>query len=86
MWSPSSALCPNCDVAVYSEYHRHLKALYSRAPPRNVALVGYELLLTCGEEIDLFRETNKRIIPMLLFLANRLNLVGYVVTQPLCIH
>ncbi|EPT01639.1 hypothetical protein FOMPIDRAFT_83557 [Fomitopsis schrenkii] len=49
-------------------------------------LVGYELLLTCDEEISLFRAKNKRIIPMLLFLANRSSLVGYVVTQPLCIY
>ena len=53
---------------------------------RIAALVGYELVLTFDEEISLFRAKNKRIVPMLLYLANRACLVGYVVTEPLCIY
>ncbi|KZT67482.1 hypothetical protein DAEQUDRAFT_394487 [Daedalea quercina L-15889] len=50
------------------------------------ALIGYEFFLTCDEEINFLRAKNKRIIAMLLFLANRLSLIGYAITEPVCTY
>lgn len=48
------------------------------------ALIAYELLITCNEEFDLFlRMGSRRMLPTLLYLANRLCLLGYVITAPL---
>lgn len=86
-------LSPDCDVAIYSEPHRLLDLARLKSTltthvrlARIAALVGYEFVLTFDEEISLFRAKNKRIVPMLLYLANRVCLVGYVVTEPLCIY
>ena len=91
--SRSRILSPDCDVAIYSEPHRLLDLVGLNSGltmhvrlARIAALVGYEFVLTFDEEISLFRAKNKRIVPMLLYLANRVCLVGYVVTEPLCIY